>query len=329
MENTQENTQEKTQKNTQKNSLSIILPAKNEAEGLQQLLPNLVESHPNAELIVVNDGSIDQTSAIAKQFADVVVEHPYCIGNGAAVKSGARAASGEILVFMDADRQHSPDDIQRLLDEFEKGYEMVVGARATNTHANFSRRLANAGFNKIASLLTGIKIKDLTSGFRAVNADKFKQFLYLLPNGFSYPTTITMAFLRSGYPLTYIPINAGKRLGKSKISAIKDGLKFLLIMFKIATLFSPLRLFIPISLSVFVLGLGLYAYTFMTAGSLTNMSAILFISALLIFLIGVVAEQISSLHYVTANRYAPNHPTNTHAKNKPPKSPPTSPDTSN
>jgi len=226
-----------------------------------------------------------------------VVTHPYTIGNGAAVKTGARVATGEVLVFMDADGQHSPDDIQAMLQKMEEGYDMVVGARRKGTQAGRRRAIGNSLYNRVASWMTGFKIEDLTSGFRVVRADKFKRFLYLLPNGFSYPTTITMAFFRSAFPVAYIPINAGTREGKSKLNLVKDGIRFSIIILKIGALFSPMRLFLPVSLGLFLIGLSYYSYTYFSSGRFTNMSALLFISSLLTFLIGIVSEQVSSLHY--------------------------------
>jgi glycosyltransferase involved in cell wall biosynthesis len=287
---------------TMNNSVSIILPAKNESIGLEKLLQDIRQQCPDAEIVLVNDCSTDDTADIAGKIADKVVNHPYSMGTGAAIKNGARAASGDTLVFMDADGQHTPADIVRLLEVFEKGFEMVIGARNPTTHASLFRRFANNFYNKMASVMTGVKIDDLTSGFRVINAEKFKQYLYLLPNGFSYPTTITMAFLRSGYPITYIPIEARQRVGKSKIHLLKDGMRFLLIILKIGSLFSPLRMFLPISMALFVTSICYYLYTYITIHRLTNMSAILFLAALLIFLIGIIAEQISALHYQSADK---------------------------
>lgn len=277
--------------------LSIILPARNEAQGLRKLLPALGQHYPDAELVVVNDGSADETISVCTQHKVKVVSHPYTIGNGAAVKTGARAATGEVLVFMDADGQHSPNDIQPMLHKMEEGYDMVVGARRRGTQAGMRRAIGNSLYNRIASWMTGFKIEDLTSGFRVVRADKFKRFLYLLPNGFSYPTTITMAFFRSAFPVAYVPINAGTREGKSKLNLIKDGMRFFIIILKIGALFSPMRLFLPVSLSLFLVGLSYYGYTYFSSGRFTNMSALLFISSILTFLIGIVSEQVSSLHY--------------------------------
>jgi len=278
-------------------SLSIVLPAKNEAESLGTVLAELRDLYPAAEIIVVDDGSTDNTSEVCEDAGVTSVSHPYSLGNGSAIKTGARNASGDILVFMDADGQHKPCDIPRLLTELDKGYDMVVGARQSSTQASTGRRLANSLYNRLASWMTGYPIEDLTSGFRAVRSRHFLKFLYLLPNGFSYPTTTTMAFFRSGLPVAYIPIKAEKRAGKSHIKLLRDGFRFLVIILKIGALFSPMRFFLPISLVLFTTGLGYYAYTYVNWGRLTNMSAILFLSSLFTFLIGIVSEQISSLHY--------------------------------
>ncbi|MEM1082383.1 MAG: glycosyltransferase family 2 protein, partial [Pseudomonadota bacterium] len=216
---------------------------------------------------------------------------------GAAIKTGARAAQGDVLVFLDADGQHDPADIPRLLEQLEQGYDMVVGARSSSSHANTARLAANGLYNVIATLVTGKTIPDLTSGFRAVRAKQFREYLHLLPNGFSYPTTITMAFIRSGYPVKFVNIEAKKRTGKSHIRPLRDGLRFLLIIFKIATLYSPLKLFVPTSAVFFALGLGYYGYTFITMSRFTNMSLLLFSAAVIIFLIGLVSEQITALLY--------------------------------
>lgn len=276
---------------------TIVLPAKNEAASLRWLLPKLIDNFPKAELIVVNDGSDDDTLLVCAEHGVRAISHPYPMGNGAAIKSGARAASSDVLVFMDADSQHEPCDVPLLLATMAEGFDMVVGARSKNDHASNWRSIANRFYNHLASWMTNQKVADLTSGFRAVRADKFREFLYLLPNGFSYPTTITMAFFRSGYSVAYVPIQVGQRQGKSHIRMLRDGVRFLLIIFKIGNLYSPLKLFIPIALSFFLTGLIYYSYTFITAGRLTNMGAMLFITAVLVFLIGLVSEQITALQY--------------------------------
>lgn len=278
-------------------SLSIILPAKNEAANLATLLPKLIARFPTAEILVVDDGSTDATASLCQAHGVRVVQHPYSLGNGAAIKTGVRHASGGMLVFMDADGQHDPADVERLLAKMDEGYEMVVGARQVNSHASLGRRLANNSYNRLASWMTGYRIEDLTSGFRATRARHFRKFLYLLPNGFSYPTTSTMAFFRSGFPVAYIPIRAGQRGGKSHIRILRDGAKFLIIILKIGALFSPMRFFLPLSLVFLLIGIGYYGYTYMAMGRFTNMSAVLFIYSLSLFLIGLISEQISALHY--------------------------------
>src|SRR5690554_3953210 len=222
-------------------NVSVVLPAKNEAAAIGSTLERIFTHVPGAEVIVVNDGSTDNTLEIAQAAGAKVVSHPYSKGNGAAIKSGARAATGDVIVFMDADGQHDPSDIPRLLSKLEEGHDMVVGARQTGSQASLGRGLANRFYNLLATYMTGHKVEDLTSGFRAVRADKFREFLYLLPNGFSYPTTSTMAFFRAGYSVAYEPIHAAQRIGKSHIKPLQDGMRFLLIIFKIGTLYSPLR----------------------------------------------------------------------------------------
>ncbi len=276
-------------------SISIVIPAKNEAASLKRLLPKIRSLYPDAELIVVNDGSTDNTSAICGQNNVVEVLHPYSKGNGAAIKSGARRATGKTLVFLDGDGQHKPEDIKRLLTKLDEGFDMVVGARDTGSQASMGRLAANTLYNQLASWMVSHRVEDLTSGFRAVNALYFKQFLHMLPNGFSYPTTISMAFFRAGYSVSYLPIQAPKRIGKSHINLMKDGVRFLLIIFKIGTLYSPLKLFTPISLCFFFTGLFYYMYTFVSDGRFTNMSALLFSTSVIIFLMGLISEQITSL----------------------------------
>lgn len=277
--------------------VSIVIPAKNEAQNLASFLPRLLEIAGDAECIVVNDGSSDETIVICRENGVEVVSHPYSKGNGAAIKTGARAASGDMIVFLDGDGQHKPEDIPRLLAEMEKGFDMVVGARDRESQADSFRAFANGIYNRLASTMTGHRILDLTSGFRAVNARKFREFLYLLPNGFSYPTTCTMAFFRAGYSVGYIPIQTERRLGNSHISLVKDGIRFLVIIFKVGSLYSPLKIFLPASAGLFLTGCGYYFYTFVTQGRFTNMSAVLFITAIVVFLIGLVSEQVTTLMY--------------------------------
>jgi glycosyltransferase involved in cell wall biosynthesis len=277
--------------------ISIVLPAKNEASALVNLLPRLRAAQPGDEILVVDDGSTDTTADVCAQNGVTALRQAYSMGNGAAIKRGARAARGEIIVFMDADGQHDPADIARLINKIEAGYDMAVGARDWGGQAGVGRGLANTLYNWLATRMTGHVVADLTSGFRAVRADKFREFLHLLPNGFSYPTTITMAFFRSAYAIAYEPVAVHTRVGKSHIKPLRDGIRFLLIIFKIATLYSPLKLFLPASVVFFLLGLGHYLYTFLTAHRLTNMSVLLFSASVIVFLIGLVSEQITALTY--------------------------------
>ncbi|MBS0175435.1 MAG: glycosyltransferase family 2 protein [Nitrospira sp.] len=277
--------------------LSIIIPARDEAANLAPVLTGIRQILPNAEMLVIDDGSIDSTGQIALDAGASVIRHPQALGNGAAIKAGARIASGDVLVFMDGDGQHAPTDIPDLIEKLESGYSMVVGARSRASQASVGRALANRCYNRLASWMTGQRIEDLTSGFRAVKASRFREFLHLLPNGFSYPTTITMAFFRSGYPVGYVPVVAGRRIGKSHIRPLQDGLRFLLIIFKIGTLYSPIKLFGPISLLFFLLGLGNYIYTFTNGHRFTNMSALLLSASVVVFLIGLISEQITALTY--------------------------------
>ncbi|WP_151708477.1 glycosyltransferase family 2 protein [Acinetobacter brisouii] len=277
--------------------VSVVLPAKNEAGAIGQTIEQILALQLVDEVIVVNDGSSDQTLQVAEQAGANVISHPYSKGNGAAIKTGARHAQGEIIIFMDADGQHDPADIPRFIEKLEQGYDLVVGARQKGSQASLGRGFANAFYNKLATYMTEHQVEDLTSGFRAVRAEKFREFLYLLPNGFSYPTTSTMAFFRAGYSVTYIPIDAAKRIGKSHIRLFKDGTRFVLIIFKIATLYSPLKMFLPFALLLFTLATAWYGYTLYEYRRFTNMSALLYTGSIMIFLMGLISEQITSLMY--------------------------------
>lgn len=277
--------------------VSVVLPARNEAGALRALLPKLREVMPQAEILVIDDGSTDDTAAVCESAGVTRIAHPQGRGNGAAVKTGARRACGDVIVLMDADGQHRPEDVPRLIGKLDEGYAMVVGARGVGSQAGVHRALANGLYNRFATWMVGHRILDLTSGFRAVHATRFRQFLYLLPNGFSYPTTITMCFFRAGFPVAYLPIRTEERVGASHIKLVRDGLRFLLIILKVGTLYSPLKLFLPISLTFFLLGAGYYVYTWWTLRGFTALSALLFVTSVLVFLIGLVSEQITTLYF--------------------------------
>lgn len=291
------------------NRISLIIPVFNEdpaplAQLIERVRAASVAIPDLLEVIIVDDGCEPRLPASLARDLVRIVRHPRNMGNGAAIKAGARAARGDLLVFMDGDGQHDPADIPRLVEKIQEGHDMVVGARAGTAHASFGRRMANRFYNRLASWMTGYRIDDLTSGFRAARAHRFRQFLYLLPNGFSYPTTSTMAFFRSAYSVAYVPVDVHRRAGTSKIRLLKDGTRFFVIILKIGALFSPMRLFLPVSAGFFLLGALRYLYTFVTAHRLTNMSAVLFVASILTLLIGVLSEQISSLHYKDAERDA-------------------------
>ena len=276
--------------------VTILLPAYNEAGVIGETIRAIRALHPDFEILVVDDGSTDNTMREAMEAGANVWPHPYNMGNGAAIKSGLRCARGEWVLMMDADGQHKPEDIARLLEHKDR-YDMVVGARTRQSETSAHRDLANWVYNRFASYVAQFKVEDLTSGFRLVRLSVARQFIYLLPNTFSYPSTLTLGYLRSGRTVKYIPIQTKARVGKSKIKLLKDGARFFLIITKIASLFSPFRVFLPISMGFFVTGLCYYAYTFLTQGRFTNMSALLFNSSIIIFMIGLVTEQISQMRY--------------------------------
>ena len=276
--------------------VTILLPAYNEERSIGNTIQRVKALYPDFEVLVVDDGSTDNTMQVAMDAGANVWPHPYNIGNGAAIKSGLRLAKGEWVVMMDADGQHRPEDIALLLEHKDR-FDMVVGARTGKSETKIHRDLANWVYNKFASYVTRFKVQDLTSGFRVVRLAVARQFIYLLPNTFSYPSTLTLGYLRSGRSVKYVSIQTRARNGKSKIKLFSDGTRFFLIITKIATLFSPFRVFLPISFALFVSGTLYYCFTFFTQGRFTNMSALLLNSSIIIFMIGLVAEQISQMRY--------------------------------
>jgi len=278
--------------------ISVIIPCKNEELSISQVIDDLTKIRSINEIIVINDGSTDNTAEILTTKNIIVITHPYSKGNGASIKAGARKASGDILIFMDADGQHNVAKIQELILHINDGYDMVVGARSDQSQASTARLVGNKIYNRLASLITDHKIQDLTSGFRACKRKHFLEFISLLPNGFSYPTTITMAFFRSGYSVKYIPIDVNQREGKSHLSITKDGIRFFLIIFKVAMLYSPLKLFAPLAGLIFSSGFGYYLYTYITMGRFTNMSLLLFVVSIFVFIYGLISEQITMLTYL-------------------------------
>jgi glycosyltransferase involved in cell wall biosynthesis len=277
-------------------NVSIVIPAYNEEAVIGQTIARIHSLYPNFETIVVDDGSTDNTAHKAREAGAKVFQHPYNIGNGAAVKTGIRKASGDLVVLMDGDGQHDPADIARLLEESDH-YDLVVGARSANSQTSLGRRIANWCYNCLASYVAKFPIKDLTSGFRVFHRDTVLKYLYLFPNTFSYPTTSTLTYLRSGFTVKYIPVRQHKRVGKSKIKLMEDGARFILIILRIATLFSPMRIFLPASTFFLLTGLGYYMYTYWTSHRFTNMSALLLSVGVMVFLLGLISEQITQMRY--------------------------------
>ncbi|MAZ44620.1 MAG: glycosyl transferase [Legionellales bacterium] len=279
-------------------AISFILPARNEAAALRIFLPELESAYPQHEIIVVDDGSEDDTVAVCKQTGVKCVSHPYPKGNGAALKTGARVARGDIFVFLDADGQHSVDSVKSLLNIYhEAEVDMVVGSRSVSGQASWFRAFGNFLYNAFASYIVGHKVKDLTSGCRVINAQYYRQFIHLLPNGFSAPSTITLAFFRSGLSVVYHPIEVSARIGRSHLRPIKDGLRFFIILYKLTILYSPLKVFLPIAFLHVLLGFIWWALRYNFTESLPHLSGVLFVAGVLVFLIGLVSEQITVLLY--------------------------------
>lgn len=278
--------------------VSILVPAFNEEASVGAVIEQLRRLGDWREIVVVDDGSSDRTAELAKAAGARVLRHPYNKGNGAAVKSAVRAARGDYILLLDADGQHSPGDIPRLLEKLED-YDLVVGARSWKAQASFSRGLGNALLNRFASRLSEFNITDLTSGFRAARRNRFREFLHLLPNGFSYPTTSTLAFIKAGYNVAFIPIE-GRERSKSSFSKMRpwrEGWRFVMIILRMVTLFSPLRVFFPIALTFFSLGLGYMVYTIATEVHVTNTSVLLLTGSAVLFLFGLLSEQIAALRF--------------------------------
>ena len=277
-------------------STSVIIPTYNEALAIGEVVSTLVNAASWHEIIVVDDGSSDETGDRARKAGATVVRHPYNKGNGASVKTGVRKATGDYILIMDGDGQHRPEDAARLVSRLGE-LDLVVGARSSSTQAGLARRLGNRTLNWLAGYLTGRPIPDLTSGFRAARRTYLCEFLHLLPNGFSTPTTTTLVFIKAGYNVTFEPIRARLRTGHSKINFARDGFKFFLILLRVITIFSPLRIFVPVSLGTLVLGVGYAVWTALTQSHITNSSVLLIVLGVIIFLIGLVSEQISALRF--------------------------------
>jgi glycosyltransferase involved in cell wall biosynthesis len=277
--------------------VSVVIPAFNESANIESVIRSIKSLYPTFEILVIDDGSEDDTANISATAGAIVYRHPYNIGNGAAVKTGIRHANGDVLVFMDGDGQHDPGDIKRLVEDLNT-YDLVVGARPKGGQASFFRALGNRVYNRMASYVAKFPIEDLTSGFRAVRVNVAREFIYLLPNTYSYPTTLTLGVLRTGRSMTYVPINIRRRQGgQSNIRIVSDGIRFFIIITKICTLFSPFRVFLPVSAAMMFIGLSRYVYTFFNEGRFTNMSALFMVSSVIIFMLSLISEQICQMRY--------------------------------
>jgi len=277
-------------------TVSIVIPAKDEAPSIGDVVGRLKAAADWREVIVVDDGSADATADRAREAGACVIRHPYNKGNGAAVKTGTRHASGDFVLIVDGDGQHHADDARRLVARLGE-FDLVVGARRAATQATLTRRAGNAVLNRLASYLTGRPIPDLTSGFRGIRRDVLREFLHLLPNGFSTPTTTTLACIKAGYNVTFEPIDAGTRVGDSKMRVARDGASFLMILLKLVTLFSPLRIFAPISGLALTAGALYGVSNFFAAGRIPNGAVVLLLFAVIVFLVGLVSEQITALRF--------------------------------
>jgi glycosyltransferase involved in cell wall biosynthesis len=280
--------------------LTILIPAFNEAETIGDVLAQLHVLYPDAEMLVIDDGSKDETSQIAQASGARVVRHPYNKGNGASVKTGLRNATRDVVIIFDADGQHDAQDIQKLVDCIGE-YDLVVGARDESSQTDFGRRMYHHFLNGLASYLGGINVPDATSGFRAARRTDLLQFIHLLPNGFSTPVTTSLAFIKAGYSVKFLPTTMLKRQGgTSKIKPVRDGSRFIIIAFRMSTMFAPMKLFLPISVALFVVALlySIWDILFVTQRLyITNSAVLFFTMAILIFLIGLVAEQIAALRF--------------------------------
>jgi glycosyltransferase involved in cell wall biosynthesis len=277
-------------------AVSVVIPAYNEADVISQVVAALKAAAAWHEIIVVDDGSADTTATVAEAAGAAVVRHPYNKGNGAAVKSGIRRATGEFVLVIDGDGQHRPDDARRLASRLGE-YDLVIGARASSTQATQARMLGNAALNMLASYLTGRNIPDLTSGFRGARREHLREFLHLLPNGFSTPTTTTLAFIKAGYNVAFEPVEARSRVGQSKIRLASDGAKFFMIILKIVTIFSPLRVFVPLAAATIVTGIAYGLWNVGAHARIPNGAVLLILFGVIVFLVGLVSEQISALRF--------------------------------
>ncbi len=283
-------------------TLTIVIPAYNEAVGIRAVLNRICADYPDAEIIVVDDGSTDGTGDQLHDLPVRVLRQPYNKGNGASVKAGIRAARGDYVLLLDADGQQDPADIGALLTHTGV-YDLIVGARAKSSQQNAVRALGNGALEAMASYLAGTKIPDLTSGFRVFRRAVILEFVHLLPNRYSYPTTSTLAFLKAGYNVRFVPIVANKRQGgRSGQKLLQNGARFILIILRMITLFSPMKIFAPLSLFLFAGGAVYGVFTAITERHITNSTVLACLTSIIIFLMGLISEQIAALRFERVER---------------------------
>lgn len=284
-------------------TLTFIIPAYNEGDAVDRVIQKVRELRPNAEILVIDDGSRDNTAEVARRAGARVIRHPYNKGNGAAVKTGLRNATGDVVLLLDADGQHPPEDIERVLEPIGE-YDLVVGARTRQSDSAWVRDLGNGIFNTLATYLSGRDIPDLTSGFRAMKRDHIMEFIHLLPNLYSYPTTSTLAFIKAGYNVKFVPITARRGTGRSNTKIVRDGSRAVVIILRMITLFAPAKIFMPVSIVLFVLGLlyGVVNIFFFGINRIPNGSVLLILSSLFIFLFGLISEQIAAMRFESSQR---------------------------
>ena len=279
---------------TNKPDVTIIIPAYNEEEGITNVITQLKESSENYEILVIDDGSTDNTYKLAADTGVKVIRHPYNKGYGAALKTGIRNAEADVVFFMDADGQHQPGDIEKLI-QYIGEYDMVVGARTKKSKISLLRRPGKKILSITANYLAGTKIPDLNSGFRALKKSVALEFMHILPNTFSFSTTITLACIASGYSVKYVPIGAPERVGTSKIKPFRDGFNFIMLIIRTVVLFNPLKVFLPISIILFLTGFSYLSYELVLHQNVPDSAILLIVSSILIFFFGILADQISSL----------------------------------
>jgi glycosyltransferase involved in cell wall biosynthesis len=278
--------------------VSIVIPAYNEGEAIGETLTDLFsvigESTRRYEVIVIDDGSADDTGAMAESNGARVVRHRKNKGYGAALKTGVLASQAEIVVFYDADNQFDPKDIERIVEE-AKDADAVLGARTSKSYAPFSRKGGKKLLSWLANYLSRQKIPDLNCGLRAIHRDVLLGYLHLLPNGFSASTTTTLVLLREGYDVKFVPITVKKRIGKSTVRPLQDGMDTALLVVRLTTLLDPFRVFGPMSFFFFVFGC-VWGLRYLIHGKgLSIASLFLLVSSVIIFFFGLVADQVASL----------------------------------